>query len=164
MRILLQFTCSKTSGLPSICGDPAKPTRSSLYTTSDTHIPGFVVSSSLSVVFHVSVEFSCVEVFRVLLDVPSLEEFSIRCQSLFFPLPPRPPTLESMDPLRFIRNPSLAQSQSSSQLFGFTNATPNVFAIHTDLKKIPHYRFLAEHYSKWQPKLRGLHNTLKNAG
>jgi len=42
-----------------------------------------------------------------------------------------------LDPLRFIRNPSLAKSQSSSQLFGSTNSTPNVFAIHADLKNIP---------------------------
>ena len=76
--------------------------------------------------------------FRVLSDVPSLDTFSVRCQSIFFPLPPSPPTLEyswlsRLTPLWFIPNPSLAKSQFSSQLFRSANENPNVFAIQSYL-------------------------------
>jgi hypothetical protein len=53
------------------------PTHSSLVTTSDSLIAGFVVPSALFVVFQVSVELSWVEVFRVLSGVPSLKTTSI---------------------------------------------------------------------------------------
>jgi hypothetical protein len=112
LRKLLQFTCSKTIGLPSICGDPVEFTSSSLDTTSDSLTAGFVVPSTVYVIFQVSVEFSGVEVFRFLLDVPSLQAFSIRCQSNFFPPPPSPANLEyswlsRLAPQRFIYNPAL---------------------------------------------------------
>ena len=94
---------------------------------------------SLSVVFQVSVDFSWAEVCRVLSDVPSLETLSNRYQSIF-PLPSSPPTLECnwlsrLAPLRFLCNPSLAKSQSSSQMFGSSNVhvTPKVFAIQSYL-------------------------------
>ena len=105
---------------------------------SNTLDTGFVVPSTFSVVLEVSVEFSRVEVFLLLSYFPSLEEFSIRCQSTFFPLPSSAPTLEytwlsHLAPLRFICNPSLSQSQSTSQLFGSINVTPIVFAIQSYL-------------------------------
>jgi len=126
LRILLHFACSETSRLPSNCGDPAEPTRSSLDTTSDSLITGFVDLSTFSAVLQESVEFSRVEVFHFLSDIPSLEAFNIRYQSIIFPLPSSPPSLEyswfiRLAPLLFICNPSLTKSQSSRQQFGSTN-------------------------------------------
>ena len=93
LRILLQFTCNKTSDLPSTWCDPVVITHSSLVSTSDSFLVGFIATSTLSIVFQVRIRFYWIENFRVLSDAPSVEFPSIRCQS-FFLLPPSPLTLE----------------------------------------------------------------------
>jgi hypothetical protein len=131
--MLLQFTCSRTSDLPSIlCA--------AVVVVSFSHVPSSVpllarfVAISLYAIREPNVEFSWLDDHRVpsvvsRLPVPTAD----RCH-LFSPAGQSPLKLHSLEyrgpsrlaPLRFRCSPSLLKSSSSSQLFGSTKDTPSL--------------------------------------
>jgi hypothetical protein len=93
---------------------------------------------SLLVVCQTGVRCSWIIVFRVLSGVPSLLVLSNSHSFKICPPPLKPETqeyswLSLLAPLRFMCSPSLPKSQFSTQLFGSTTVTPNVFAIQSYL-------------------------------
>ena len=90
LQILLQFTCSKTNGLPSALCPLATATHSSSASSSVSLLSRFSVGSSLSAIFHAAVMCAWIAAIPVSPDAHSLEvSAAVHGQSpLIFCLPP----------------------------------------------------------------------------
>ena len=75
--MLLQFTCSKTSGVPLDMCPTVAATHSSSTLSSVSLLSGFVVGSSLSAIFQPAVVCACVDDVPVSPDVPLLGNSSV---------------------------------------------------------------------------------------
>jgi len=134
--MLLQFTYSRTSDIPStVCATVVVVTFSHV-SSSVSLLVRFFVTIPLSAVRQANVEFSWLDVCCLPSLVSSLPvPIAKRCH--LFPLAgPSSPKLHTLEqectshlvPLRFRCSPSLPKSPSSIQLFGSKIVTPRFFA------------------------------------